>query len=58
MSDGTQCTPEKRNFSEDPWNSRLSEEARVAVEAWAERQPDKPSLSEAIERLVETGVSD
>ena len=51
-------TPKKRNFSKDHLSARLSEEVRVAVQAWAEKQPDKPSLSEAIERLVETGVSD
>jgi hypothetical protein len=51
-------TPEKRNLSKDHWSTRLSEEVRVAVQAWAEKQVDKPSLSEAIERLVETGLSD
>jgi len=28
-------------------------ETRQAVEAWAAKQPDKPSLSEAIRRMVE-----
>jgi len=28
-------------------------ETRQAVEAWADRQIDKPSLSEAIRRMVE-----
>ena len=51
-------TTEKRNFSKDHWSARLSKETRVAVQAWAEKQPDKPSLSQALERLVETGVSD
>jgi hypothetical protein len=32
---------------------RMSAESRKAVEAWAKRQGDKPSLSEAIRRLVE-----
>jgi hypothetical protein len=32
---------------------RMSPESRKAVEAWAKRQPDKPSLSEAIRRMVE-----
>jgi hypothetical protein len=50
-------TPEKRNFSTEP-EHRLSNHARMAVQAWAEKQPDKPSLSEAIERLVENGVTD
>jgi len=32
---------------------RMPMETRKAVEAWADRQPDKPSLSEAIRRMVE-----
>jgi hypothetical protein len=32
---------------------RMSPESRKAVEAWAKRQADKPSLSEAIRRMVE-----
>jgi hypothetical protein len=30
----------------------------AAVKAWAEKQPDKPNLSEATKRLVENGVTD
>jgi metal-responsive CopG/Arc/MetJ family transcriptional regulator len=35
---------------------RLPEELRVRVEAWAARQRDTPSRSEAIRRLVEHGL--
>ena len=36
----------------------LSEDIRAALKAWAAKQPDKPTLSDAIERLIEIGVSD
>ena len=36
---------------------RLSDDARAAVEAWAKKQPDKPNLSEAIQRLIEHGLA-
>lgn len=36
---------------------RASPETRAAVEKWAERQPDEPSLSEAIRRLVDLGLA-
>jgi len=49
---------EKRNFSDELWSIHLSEHALMAVQAWAVQQPDKPSLSEAIRRLVEDGVTD
>jgi hypothetical protein len=32
---------------------RMPAETRQAVEAWAAKQPDKPSLSEAIRRMVD-----
>jgi hypothetical protein len=35
---------------------RMPPESRKAVEAWAKHQDDKPSLSEAIRRLVEHGL--
>jgi hypothetical protein len=35
---------------------RLPEDLRVRVEAWAAKQPDTPSRSEAIRRLVEHGL--
>jgi metal-responsive CopG/Arc/MetJ family transcriptional regulator len=35
---------------------RLPEDLRVRVEAWAARQRDTPSRSEAIRRLVEHGL--
>jgi hypothetical protein len=36
---------------------RMPPESRKAVEAWAKQQPHKPSLSEAIRRLVEIGLA-
>ena len=36
---------------------RLSLEKRQAVEAWANSALDKPSLSEAVRRLVELGLA-
>jgi hypothetical protein len=35
---------------------RASDQLRTAIDAWAARQPDKPSRSEAIRRLVELGL--
>jgi Ribbon-helix-helix protein, copG family len=35
---------------------RLSDEFMTALDAWAARQEDKPSRSEAIRRLVELGL--
>jgi hypothetical protein len=37
--------------------SRLPEDLRVRVEAWAAKQRDTPSRSEAIRRLVEIGLA-
>ena len=50
--------PANGSSPKDRWSMRLSEQARAAVQAWAKKQPDKPTLSEAIERLIETGVTD
>jgi Arc/MetJ-type ribon-helix-helix transcriptional regulator len=36
---------------------RLSNELRARIDAWAARQADKPSRSEAIRRLVELGLA-
>ena len=36
---------------------RTSDELRAAIDQWAARQPDKPSRSEAIRRLVELGLT-
>jgi hypothetical protein len=35
---------------------RLSEEKVAEVEAWAAGQPDKPSRSEALRRLIDLGM--
>jgi len=37
--------------------THLSDELRAAVEAWAERQPDKPTLAEALRRLIDRGLA-
>jgi Arc/MetJ-type ribon-helix-helix transcriptional regulator len=36
---------------------RLSDEIKAKIDAWAERQEDKPPRSEAIRRLVELGLT-
>jgi hypothetical protein len=35
---------------------RADEKTRAAIIKWAENQPDTPTLSEAIRRLVEIGL--
>ena len=35
---------------------RAAPDVRAAIVKWAENQPDKPTLSEAIRRLVEIGL--
>ena len=35
---------------------RLAQGLKSKLDAWAEQQPDKPGRSEAIHRLVETGL--
>ncbi len=35
---------------------RLSPEKRGEVEEWADTQPDKPSFSEAVRRLIDLGL--
>jgi hypothetical protein len=36
---------------------RAGDDFRRAVEKWAAKQPDAPTLSEAIRRLVEIGLN-
>jgi hypothetical protein len=36
---------------------RVPQETRDKIERWARRQPDEPTLSEAIRRLIEIGLS-
>jgi hypothetical protein len=36
---------------------RLSAGSRKAVEKWALQEPDQPSLSEAVRRLIDLGLS-
>jgi hypothetical protein len=36
---------------------RLSPALKAKVEAWADKQPDAPSRSEALRRLVERGLA-
>jgi len=35
---------------------RLSEETRAAVRRWAASQQDKPTLSEAVRRVIDVGL--
>jgi hypothetical protein len=35
---------------------RLTPEKRREIEEWAARQPDKPSFSEALRRLIDLGL--
>jgi hypothetical protein len=35
---------------------RADDRTRAAIVKWAENQPDKPTLSEAIRRLVQIGL--
>jgi len=51
-------TSKRQRLSIEPSGMRLPDHVQAAVRAWAEQQPDKPNLSEAIERLVANGVSD
>ena len=36
---------------------RLSKEKVAEVDAWAAQQPDKPSRSEALRRLIDLGMT-
>jgi hypothetical protein len=47
--------PAGRSYSETI-PVRLSPALKSKVEAWARRQPDEPSRSEALRRLVETAL--
>ncbi|WP_439398322.1 hypothetical protein ACRQ5Q_13710 [Bradyrhizobium sp. PMVTL-01] len=54
--------PKKRSgrlaTGKDPSRTfRLSDEFMANLDGWAAQQPDKPSRSEAIRRLVEIGLS-
>jgi hypothetical protein len=49
--------PGRPATGQDPVTAiRLSKELRRAVDGWSEMQADKPKRSEAIRRLVETGL--
>lgn len=49
--------PGRPATGQDPVTAiRLSPEMRQTVDAWAARQPDKPSRSEAIRRLIEQAM--
>jgi hypothetical protein len=55
--------PEKKNRGGRPATGRdplvalrLSPEKRREIEAWAARQDDKPSFSEAVRRLIDRGL--
>jgi hypothetical protein len=57
----TECTGESQSDDTDLPHQlhsvRLSDEARAAVEAWAQKQADKPIISEAIRRLIDHGLA-
>lgn len=53
-------TPKRRGrpaTGKDPIRTfRLSDEKIAEIDAWAVRQPDKPSRSEALRRLIDVGL--
>jgi hypothetical protein len=51
-------TPTKDDVPRGYCGLHLSNDVRAALKAWAAKQPNKPSLSDVIERLIEIGVSD
>ena len=61
MPKSTKVEPKKRGrpaTGKDPlMGFRASPVMRASVVKWAENQPDHPSLSEAIRRLVELGLT-
>jgi hypothetical protein len=61
MAKSIKVKPKKRGrpaTGKDPlMGFRASPEMRASVVRWAENQPDTPSLSEAIRRLVELGLT-
>ncbi|TXN15873.1 hypothetical protein FV219_01500 [Methylobacterium sp. WL122] len=56
-----EVTPKKRGrpaTGKDPATSiRLSPDIRAEIDAWSATQPDRPSRSEAIRRLVEEALN-
>jgi hypothetical protein len=61
MNKSIRVKPKKRGrpaTGKDPlMGFRAPPEIRASIVRWAETQPDQPSLSEAIRRLVELGLS-
>jgi len=55
-----EVTPKKRGrpaTGKDPIRTfRLSDEKVAEIDAWAARQPDKPTRSEALRRLIDLGM--
>jgi hypothetical protein len=60
MAKSIKVKPKKRGrpaTGKDPlMGFRASPEMRASVVRWAENEPDQPTLSEAIRRLVELGL--
>ena len=52
-----QSQPDESEFSHLLSKLHLSDEARAAIKAWAKKQPDRPALSETIQRLVDQGLA-
>jgi hypothetical protein len=58
MRGGKRAGSGRKPTGRDPVRTmRLSDEFIATVDAWAESQPDQPTLSEAIRRLVELGLA-
>jgi hypothetical protein len=61
MAVSTKNVPRKKRgrpaTGQDPHISlRLPDETIAATEAWAAQQPDKPTRSEALRRLIDLGM--
>jgi hypothetical protein len=58
MENGKATKPKGIGRSSHPlMGFRADDITRAAIVKWAESQPDKPALSEAVRRLVELGLS-
>jgi hypothetical protein len=49
--------PATGRFSDPVSAIRLSADIKARIDAWAAKQPDKPSRSETIRRLIELGLA-
>jgi hypothetical protein len=54
-------TPNDRaedSTSDAKWAAVLSEAKQEEIRLWSQSQPDSPSLSEAVRRLLDLGLAD